>query len=76
MFQFPEYHLTFYQDILRFPAFYHYLFQSIADGNSLEKSFHKYKNLKRLLPINIQQMIIAGERSGNLVTVLGKISGI
>jgi type IV pilus assembly protein PilC len=56
--------------------FYHYLFQSIADGNSLEKSFHKYKNLKRLLPINIQQMIIAGERSGNLVTVLGKISGI
>ena len=56
--------------------FYRYLCQSVADGNSLEKSFKKYKRLKRLIPVNIQQMIIAGERSGNLVNVLGKISGI
>jgi type II secretory pathway component PulF len=28
------------------------------------------------LPVNIQQMIIAGERSGNFINILGKISGI
>ena len=56
--------------------FYHYLGQSVADGNSLENSFKKYKGINRLLPINIQQMIITSERSGNFVSVLGKISKI
>ena len=56
--------------------FYHFLTQNVNDGESLEKSFKKYKRLKRLLPINIQQMIIAGERSGNFNSVIGKISGI
>lgn len=56
--------------------FYHFLYQNVNDGESLEKSFKKYKRLKRLFPINIQQMIIAGERSGNLNNVISKISGI
>ena len=60
----------------KYKKFYLYLDHSVADGNSLEKSFHKYNGLKHLFPINIQQMIVAGERSGNLVNVLGKISGI
>ena len=56
--------------------FYHYLVKSVADGNSLENSFKKYKGVNRLFPVNIQQMIIAGERSGNFISILGKISGI
>ncbi len=63
-------------ELSKYKKFYKYLFNSVNDGNSLEKSFHNYKNLKKILPINIQQMIISGERSGNLVTVLGKISAI
>jgi len=56
--------------------FYHHLVQSVTDGNSLENSFKKYKGINRLLPVNIQQMIIAGERSGNFINILGKISAI
>jgi type II secretory pathway component PulF len=56
--------------------FYHYLYLNINDGISLEKSFLKYKNLRRILPVNVQQMIIAGEHSGNFVSILGRISGI
>lgn len=63
-------------ELTQYKKFYQYLFQKVTDGNSLENSFHNYKNLKHIIPINIQQMIIAGERSGNLVSVLGKISGI
>jgi type II secretory pathway component PulF len=56
--------------------FYHFLAQSINDGNSLGRSFQKYKNLDKILPVNIQQMIIAGENSGNFTNTLGKISEI
>lgn len=63
-------------DLSPYKKFYHYLVQSVNDGNSLESSFRKYKKLKPLFPTNIQQMIVAGERSGNFVSVLGKISGI
>lgn len=63
-------------DLTPYKKFYHFLFQSVNDGNSLESSFRKYKKLKTLFPVNIQQMIVAGERSGNFISVLGKISGI
>lgn len=63
-------------DLAPYKKFYNYLFKSVNDGNSLESSFRKYKGLKSLFPVNIQQMVVAGERSGNLVNVLGKISGI
>lgn len=63
-------------DLAPYRKFYHYLVQSVNDGNSLESSFKKYKKLKSLFPTNIQQMIVAGERSGNFVGVLGKVSGI
>lgn len=62
--------------LVPYRKFYRYLVQNINDGNSLEKSFRSYKRLKRLFPLNIQQMIIAGERSGNFINVLSKISGI
>ena len=63
-------------DIPSYRKFYSYLSKSVEEGNSLEKSFKGYKKLKKLIPVQIQQMIVAGERSGNLTTVLGTISGI
>lgn len=62
--------------ISSYRKFYKYLVQSVADGNSLENSFRKYKGINKLFPVNIQQMIIAGERSGNFISILGKISSI
>lgn len=56
--------------------FYDFLIKNVEDGNSLEKSFRSYKKLNKLFPVQIQQMIVAGERSGNLIPVLGKISEI
>lgn len=53
---------------------YHFLYQNVNDGVSLQKSFIKYKDLNNLIPINIQQMIIAGENSGNFINILDKIS--
>jgi type IV pilus assembly protein PilC len=59
-----------------YKKFYDYLYKSVEEGNSLEKSFAGYKKASKLFPVQIRQMIVAGERSGNLITVLGKISEI
>lgn len=63
-------------EISPYRKFYGYLVDSIDNGDSLEKSMKSYKRINRLFPINIQQMIIAGERSGNLIKVIRKISAI
>ena len=61
-------------NLVVYRKFYHFLAQSINDGDSLQKSFQKYIGLKNILPVNIQQMIIAGEHSGNFASTLSKIS--
>lgn len=58
----------------RYRQFYAYLRTSIADGNSFKKSFLAYKDAKNLLPGPVQQLIIAGEKSGNLDEILKKIN--
>ncbi len=58
----------------KYKRFYKYLFESIEDGNSFQKTFANYKRINKLLPISVQQLIIAGEQSGNLVEVLTKIN--
>ena len=58
----------------RYKKFYDYLEQSIADGNSFKKSFAHYAKLNRLMPTPIQQLIIVGEKSGNLPETLLAIS--
>lgn len=58
----------------KYKNFYSHLQTSIADGNSFQKSFASYRHLNRLIPIPVQQFIVAGERSGNLSTSLAKIS--
>lgn len=53
---------------------YNHLKTSIDDGNSFQKSFASYNKTNRLIPMPIQQLIAAGEQSGNLPEILLKIS--
>ena len=55
-----------------YKKFYKYLQNSVEVGNSFKKSFAGYKNVKRLIPTPIQQMIISGEQSGRFSEVLLK----
>ncbi|PLX24972.1 hypothetical protein C0580_03530 [Candidatus Parcubacteria bacterium] len=53
--------------------FYKYLGGSISEGHSFQQSFSEYKGMKKIIPVPIQQMIIAGEQSGSLPQTLLKI---
>lgn len=53
-----------------YKKFYYYLADSIDNGHTFKESLEKYKHSQKLLPAGIQQMIIAGERSGSLPEVL------
>lgn len=55
---------------------YAYLRDSISDGNSFKESFSFYPKSKSFIPFTIQQMILAGEQSGNLPKTLIKIGEI
>lgn len=57
-----------------YKKFYESLVQNIEDGNSFQKSFSLHPHTSDFLPIAIQQMIIAGEKSGNLSLILKTIS--
>jgi type IV pilus assembly protein PilC len=54
----------------QYQAFYRYLAASLGDGYSIKDSLQRYKDSTKLLPPSMQQMIIAGERSGSLSDVL------
>lgn len=45
---------------------YVYLENSIEDGNTFQQSFEGYKKSYKLIPATVQQMIVVGERSGQL----------
>ncbi|PKL72751.1 hypothetical protein CVV26_00630 [Candidatus Kuenenbacteria bacterium HGW-Kuenenbacteria-1] len=60
-------------EILQYKNFYIHLRDSIAEGNSFQKSFVSFKNINRLIPASIQQLIIIGEQSATLSIVLLKI---
>ncbi len=55
---------------------YRHLAAKIDEGYTVQKSFQSYKAADKLIPVPIQEMIFAGERSGSLADVLGKISEI
>jgi type IV pilus assembly protein PilC len=50
--------------------FYIYLAASIDNGDTFKQSMARYKKSAHLFPPSVQQMIIAGERSGSLPEVL------
>lgn len=59
-----------------YKKFYAYLIKSLDEGNSFKKSFDGYRRSKKLIPKSIQQLIAAGEKSGNLSKSLLKIGEI
>jgi type IV pilus assembly protein PilC len=56
-----------------FKSLYVKLAESIDNGNSFKESFARYAGKGKLLPLSVQQMIIAGERSGSLPEVLSTV---
>jgi type IV pilus assembly protein PilC len=60
----------------RYQKLYSYLGQAFEDGYSFSASFPEYKHIERLLPPAVQQMIIAGERSGALPETLTSVGNI
>jgi type IV pilus assembly protein PilC len=50
--------------------FYRYLARSLDDGYDFKSSMQRYKGSAKVLPPAVQQMIIAGERSGSLSEVM------
>jgi type II secretory pathway component PulF len=47
-------------------AFYGHLAKSVGEGGTFKGSFETFKGSRRLIPTPMQQLIIAGERSGRL----------
>ncbi len=52
---------------------YKHLRTEIEQGNSFQRSFGSYSGIDNLIPVTIQQMIIAAEQSGYLADALVKI---
>lgn len=59
-----------------FRQFYAYLQQRISAGHSFKSSFAEYPSINKLIPTPLQQLILAGEKSGRLPTVLLKTAEI
>jgi type II secretory pathway component PulF len=55
---------------VRYKKFYLYLKDSFEEGYSFKTSLANYKKTRQLIPPAVQQMIIAGERSGALPETL------
>lgn len=59
-------------EVRQYQIFYRYLGTSFDEGYGFKASFQKYRRASKLLPPAVQQMVIAGERSGALPeTLLG-----
>ncbi len=56
--------------------FYQYLASSIEGGNSFRRSFEEYPHSAAIIPVPIQQLVGAAERSGHLSQALKKIGTI
>lgn len=61
---------------IRYKKFYIYMKDSIEMGNSFQKTFSTYKNINKLIPQPMQQLVFSGEQSGNLNKTLLKIGQV
>ncbi len=52
---------------------YGHLRDRVTEGNSFKKSFASYRNSYKMIPLSVQQMIVAAEQSGRLSKTLLKI---
>lgn len=55
---------------------YAHLEESIGNGYSIKDSLKQFKHVNHLIPAAVQQMVIAGERSGSLPDTLENIGSI
>ena len=55
---------------------YLFLRESISEGNSFQKAFTQRKNISKFIPHVLQQVIVAGEKSGNLASSLLKVANV
>ena len=60
----------------RYQKLYRYLRSAIEDGYSFKSSLLRYRHVNTVLPPPVQQMLIAGERSGSLPETLLSIGAI
>lgn len=60
----------------KYKKFYRHLHSSFEDGYSFSAIFPAYKHAAKLLPPPVQQMVIAGERSGSLPETLLSVGSI
>jgi type II secretory pathway component PulF len=63
-------------DSIRYKKFYIHMKDSIEMGNSFQKTFASYKNINKLIPQPMQQLVFSGEQSGNLTKTLIKIGQV
>lgn len=54
----------------QYQKFYQHLTTSLGDGYSFRQTLERYKKSGKLIPLPVQQMVLAGERSGSLPEVL------
>jgi general secretion pathway protein F len=62
--------------IRRYKLFYAHLRGAFDNGYSFSAGFQQFKQSEKLLPAQVQQMVIAGERSGSLPETLKNIGTI
>lgn len=63
-------------ETIRYKRFYAHLRESIDMGNSFQKSFDAYPKIRKILPQSVEQLIVSGEQSGNLVKTLMKVGQV
>jgi type II secretory pathway component PulF len=63
-------------ETFRYKSFYKHLRESIDMGNSFQKSFNSYAKLRKIIPQSVEQLIVSGEQSGNLVKTLLKVGQV
>lgn len=62
--------------IVTFKRFYKKLLEHVKVGDSFTKGFSAIKNSENILPVSVQQLVIAGERSGSLAESLMQVAKI
>jgi len=62
--------------VVSYKKFYAQLMEHVKVGDTFSKGFAQIKGSERILPVSVQQLIVAGERSGSLSQSLLQISTI
>lgn len=62
--------------VSKFKKLYKHLHRDIGEGKSIQESFANFKNIDKLIPKTIQQMIVSGEQSGNLSEMFRKVGKV